>query len=242
MEPATEKERDVADIGRPLSIEDMKRNAANAALDFVQFGAVIGVGSGTTTWAFVEALAAEPLHVAGAVAASQETARRLVGIGIRVLELGPDTTLNLYVDGADQVDMSGRAIKGAGAAHTREKALASASEYWVCIVDATKVVRTLQDATIPLEVLPETIGSVREALHVLGASAIVRYGVLTDAGNPVMDARGLSLSDPQRLEEALGAIPGVVGSGLFAHRCADLILVGRADGGVGRIVPNRKSV
>jgi len=236
----TEKERDVADIGGPLSIDDMKRDVACAALDFVEPGSVVGVGSGTTTWAFVEALAEGPVSVAGAVAASDETARRLAAIRIPVFDFSPDMTLNLYVDGADQVDMSGRAVKGGGAAHTREKALASVSEYWVCIVDASKVVRALQDAKIPLEVLPEAVDFVREALRQFGATVVVRHGVLTDAGNPVLDARGLSLADPNELEETLDAIPGVVGSGLFARRRADLILVGRADGGVGRIVPNRE--
>ena len=230
----------MADIGGPLSIEDMKKEVACSALDFVEPGSVIGVGSGTTTWAFVEALAEGPVGVAGAVAASDETARRLTAIGIPVFDFSPETTLNLYVDGADQVDMSGRAIKGGGAAHTREKALASVSEYWVCIVDATKVVRALQDATIPLEVLPEAVDFVRDALLRLGASVVVRDGVLSDAGNPVLDACGLSLADPNELEETLDAIPGVVGNGLFARRRADLILVGRADGGVGRIVPNRE--
>ena len=122
----------------------MKRNAAKAALDFIEPGSVIGVGSGTTVWCFIDVLAESGVRVGGAVAASAESARRLEAIGVPVVDLA-EIRPTLYVDGADAIDMSGRAIKGGGAAHTREKAIAMASEYWVCIVDATKIVRQLED-------------------------------------------------------------------------------------------------
>jgi ribose 5-phosphate isomerase A len=219
----------------------MKRNAARAALDFVEKGAVIGVGSGTTAWCFIDVLAESGIQLGGAVVASDETARRLAEVGVPILELD-DSHPTLYIDGADAVDMLGRAIKGGGAAHTREKAVATASEYWACIVDATKVVRVLSDQPIPLEVQAEMVDSVTSALAVMGGSATVRSGVLTDGGNPVLDAHGISLADPLAVEIALDAIPGVIECGVFARRTADVIIVGRAGGGVGRIVPHRDSV
>ena len=216
----------------------MKRNAARAAIDFVEPGTVIGVGSGTTVWCFIDVLRESGVRVGGAVVASNETARRLAEIGVPILELD-ESRPTLYIDGADAVDMSGRAIKGGGAAHTREKAVAMASEYWACIVDATKVVRALSDETVPLEVQAPMIDSVAEAISAMGGSACIRPDVITDAGNPILDASGLSLADPLATEFALDAIPGVIECGVFARRTADVILVGRAGGGVGRIVPHR---
>lgn len=222
----------------PLGLREMKRNAARAALDFVEPGAVIGVGSGTTVWCFIDLLAESGIRVGGAVAASRETARRLAEIGAEVLDLD-SIHPTLFVDGADQVDMWGRAIKGGGAAHTREKAVVRASEYWACIVDATKVVRELGGVPIPLEVEAASVESVVDAVQALGGSAVVRPDVLSDAGNPVLDTTGLPLDDPLALEFQLDAIPGVIECGVFARRTADVILVGRATGGVGRIVPHR---
>jgi len=222
----------------PLGLREMKRNAARATLDFVEPGSVIGVGSGTTVWCFIDLLAESRLRISGAVAASRETARRLAEIGVDVLELSQIRPA-LYVDGADEVDMSGRAIKGGGAAQTHEKAVATASGYWACIVDATKVVRALGGAPVPLEVEPAAVPAVAEAIRAIGGDAMVRPDVLTDAGNPVLDATGLAFADPLALELELDAIPGVIECGVFARRTADVILVGRAGGGVGRVVPYR---
>ena len=227
----------MVDYDEPLSIDEMKRNAAHAALDFVEPGAVIGVGSGTTVSAFIDVLAEEGPRIKGAFAASKESARHLADRGIPVLELSEDSHPSLYVDGADEIDMRGRAIKGGGAAQTCEKAIASVSAYWACIVDVTKVVRTLDDMSVPLEVETGWANTVSQAIAQMGGEACLRQGVLTDAGNLVMDAFGLPLDDPDAIEDRLDAIPGVVGNGVFAHRAADVIIVGRATGGVGRIVP-----
>jgi ribose 5-phosphate isomerase A len=160
-------------------------------------------------------------------------------MGVEVLEIG-ELRPSLYVDGADQIDMGGRAIKGGGAAQTREKAIATRSDYWVCVVDATKVVQSIGDHTVPVEVEPGAIEPAIAAIAEMGGVARVREDVFTDAGNPMLDASDLDFGDPRALEDALDAIPGVVGNGVFAHRTADLILVGRSDGGVGRIVPRRE--
>jgi ribose 5-phosphate isomerase A len=129
-------------------------------------------------------------------------------------------------------------VKGGGAAHTREKAIAMQSEYWACVVDATKITRSLGGLPIPLEVEAPAIGQVRHAVAGLGGVAMQREGVLTDDGNPILDVSGLTVFDPLALEAALEAIPGVIGCGLFAKRRADVILVGRSSGSVGRIVPH----
>ena len=224
----------------PLGLREMKRNAARAALDFIEPGALIGVGSGTTVWCFIEVLAESGLEVGGAVAASVETARRLAESGVQVLELN-GLRPSVYIDGADEVDMSGRALKGGGAAHTREKQLAFACLYWACIVDASKVVRSLSDIGVPIEVAPDMVDEVSASIAALGGRATLREGTLTDAGNPVLVALGLALDDPLRMEETLDGLPGVIGNGIFAKRPADVIIVGRATGGVGRIVPHRDS-
>jgi len=220
-----------------IPVGEMKLAAARNALELVQPGVLLGVGSGSTVWAFLDLLGKSGIHVPAAVAASAESAHRLAALGIEVLDLG-DLRPPVYIDGADEIDFFGRAIKGGGAAHTREKAIATASEYWACIVDASKVVIELGHAPVPLEVTRQALPTVFATLAELDASAVEREGVLTDAGNPVLDVRGLDLSDPLALEDMLDGIPGVLGNGIFARRTADLIVVGNRTGGVERILPH----
>lgn len=221
----------------PLGLREMKRNAARAALDFVEPGSVIGVGSGTTVWTFIDMLAESGMPLAGAVSTSNETTFRLRQIGIPVMGLS-EASPALYIDGADEIDMAGRALKGKGGALTREKVVAAACAYWACIVDATKVKRMLIDESVSLEVAETMVDSVRESMAAVGGVAERRVGQVTDAGNPLLDVSGLSLCDPSATEDLLDDIPGIIGNGIFARRRADVILVGRAVGGVSRIVPN----
>jgi ribose 5-phosphate isomerase A len=221
----------------PLGLRAMKRNAARAALDFVEPGSVIGVGSGTTVWTFIDMLAESGMPLAGAVSTSNETTFRLRQIGIPVVALS-EASPALYIDGADEIDMAGRALKGKGGALTREKVVATACAYWACIVDATKVKRMLVEESVSLEVAETMVDSVRESMAALGGVTERRAGQVTDAGNPLLDVAGLSLCDPAATEELLDDIPGIIGNGIFARRRADVILVGRAVGGVSRIVPN----
>jgi len=222
---------------RGFDTDAMKRAAAYAALEFVTEGSVIGVGSGTTTWAFVDALAEQGPQVRGVIAASAETEMRLAEAGLRVLT--PDAVLHLplLVDGADEVDAFGRALKGGGGAHVREKVLATWAGRWVCVVDETKVVEELGARTVAVEVVPFALATVTRALVALGGVSRLREGSCSDNGNPVLDVAGLDLSDPLAAEEALDAIPGVVGNGIFARRRADVVLVGRSDGEVARLTP-----
>jgi ribose 5-phosphate isomerase A len=213
-----------------MTLDDMKRASANAALEYVPTGATIGVGTGSTAEFFIEALAARPGQITAAVASSLAATAALRAAGIRVVDLAEAPSLLLYVDGADEVDPELRLIKGRGGAQTREKVLATAAELFVCIVDDTKLVERLGRAPVPLEVVPWTAAFVARRLTAMGASVSERPGFVTDNGNAVLDATGLELSDPEGLELELDAIPGVVECGIFARRRADIVLVGTAEG------------
>lgn len=205
---------------------EQKRAAAEAAVEYVEPGATIGVGTGSTVALFIEALAGLPAdrRPAAAVASSEATAAALLAAGIPVVE--PAATLPLYVDGADEVDPGLRLVKGAGGALTREKVLAASAELFVCIVDEAKVVARLGAAPVPLEVVPMAAAFVAARVAADGGQAVLRRGYVTDNGNVVLDVTGLDLSDPDRLEVELDAIPGVLECGVFARRRADLALVG----------------
>jgi ribose 5-phosphate isomerase A len=210
---------------------DMKRAAAEAAMEYVEPGSTIGVGTGSTAAYFIEALAARPGLIAASLASSESSAAALRAAGIPVLDpADAPRPLPLYIDGADEVDPVLRLIKGGGGAHTREKIVATASERFVCIVDETKLVERLGRFPVPLEVVPWAAAFVAERVAALGGRLAVRPGFVTDNGNAVYDVTGLELSDPEGLELELDAIPGVVECGIFARRRADAVLVGTAAG------------
>jgi ribose 5-phosphate isomerase A len=216
----------------------LKRMAAQAALELVEPGEVIGVGTGSTAALFIEALAEARFPLAGAVASSEDTRQRLEGVGIPQVDLNDVIDLRLYVDGADEADPQLRLVKGGGGALTREKIVAATAALFVCIADITKLVDALGASPVPVEVIPMAREHVRRQIAVnLGGTATQREGVVTDNGNEILDVIGLNLSDPGAAETALEAIPGVVTCGLFAHRPADILLLGtphgirRLDGG-----------
>ncbi len=214
--------------------------AADAALRFVDSDALIGVGTGSTTATFVDAMAASARLPKAAVASSVAVTRRLREVGIRVVELPATGRLPVYVDGADEADVRLRLIKGAGGAHAREKVLASAADLFVCIASEEKLVRELGEShPVPVEVLPMAKAYVERAIADLGASASPRPGALTDNGNEVLDVIGLDLSDPVAAESALDSIAGVVACGIFALRPADFLLLGSPDGSVRELLRPR---
>ena len=216
-----------------MTRDDMKRAAAAAAIEYVQPAMTIGVGTGSTADWFVTLLSELPAarRPAAAVASSFATAAALRAGGIRVVDPADALyPLPLYVDGADEVDPELRLIKGGGGAHTREKAVATASELFVCIVDETKLVERLGRRPVPLEVVPWAAAFVAERVAALGGRSAARPGFLTDNDNAVLDVTGLELSDPEGLELELDAIPGVVECGIFARRRADVVLAGTASG------------
>jgi ribose 5-phosphate isomerase A len=207
-----------------------KQAAAQAALRFVADDAVIGVGTGSTVNFFIDALASRRDRIRGAVSSSEASTARLKAVGIEVLDLNRTGDLEVYVDGADETDHHRRLIKGGGAALTREKIVAAASRRFVCVVDESKVVDVLGRFPLPVEVIPMARSYVARQLIKLGGQPVWRENVVTDNGNQILDVHGLRILDPPTLETAVNGIAGVVTVGLFAHRPADVVLVGSAAG------------
>lgn len=208
---------------------DAKRQAAEAALRYVEDGMVVGVGTGSTVAYFIDALGRERDRIAGAVSSSEDSTRKLQAQGIDVLDLNAAGPLPLYVDGADECDPQRCLIKGGGGALTREKIIAEASRRFVCIVDPSKQVPVLGTFPLPVEVIPMARSLVsRRILELTGGQPVWRQGTTTDNGNWIVDVHNLRISDPPALETALNQIPGVVCVGLFAHRRADVVIAGNS--------------
>lgn len=207
-----------------------KQRAAEAALEFVGDGAIVGVGTGSTVNFFIEGLAALRHRIAGAVSSSTASTQRLTAHGIAVLDLNATGELEMYVDGADEATRDLHLIKGGGGALTREKVVAAASRRFVCIVDEQKVVARLGRFPLPVEVIPMARGHVARQIVRLGGAPAWREGVVTDNGNHILDVRGLVIGDPVALEGEINQVAGVVTVGLFARRPADVLLVGTDTG------------
>ncbi|MGX5731027.1 ribose-5-phosphate isomerase RpiA [Pseudoxanthomonas beigongshangi] len=210
-----------------VSQNEHKRLAGEKAIDFVEDGMIVGVGTGSTVAYFIDALARIKDRIAGAVSSSEQSTERLRRHGIEVMDLNASGTLSLYVDGADECDPHKRLIKGGGAALTREKIIAEASRKFVCIIDPIKQVPVLGKFPLPVEVIPMARSLVaREILAMTGGQPVWRDGVTTDNGNWILDVHNLSIVDPVGLERELNQIPGVVSVGLFARRPADVVIIG----------------
>jgi ribose 5-phosphate isomerase A len=211
-------------------MNDAKRRAGEKAIEYVEDGMIVGVGTGSTVAYFIDALARIKHRIAGAVSSSEQSSERLRAHGIEVVDLNTAGPLRLYVDGADECDPHRRLIKGGGAALTREKIIAEASERFVCIIDAAKRVEVLGKFPLPVEVIPMARSLVaRHIVKATGGQPVWRKGVVTDNGNWVLDVHGLAIVDPVGLENELNQIPGVVCVGLFAQRRADVVIVGDDD-------------
>lgn len=210
-----------------MSQNEAKRLAGEKAIEYVEDGMIVGVGTGSTVAYFIDALAGVKDRIKGAVSSSEQSTARLRAHGIEVMELNHTGKLALYVDGADECDGYKRLIKGGGAALTREKIIAEASETFVCIIDPAKQVPVLGRFPLPVEVIPMARSLVaREILAMTGGQPVWRDGVVTDNGNWILDIHGLSIVDPVGMERDINQIPGVVSVGLFARRPADVVIVG----------------
>jgi len=204
-----------------------KRLAAEKAIEYVEDGMVVGVGTGSTVAYFIDALVRVKDRIAGAVSSSEDSSTRLRQHGIEVLDLNHTGPLSIYVDGADECDPYKRLIKGGGAALTREKIIAEASERFICIIDPSKQVDVLGRFPLPVEVIPMARSLVaRRILALTAGQPVWRDGVITDNGNVILDIHGLTITDPVAMEHELNQIPGVVSVGLFARRPADIVIVG----------------
>ena len=210
--------------------DQQKQVAAEAALDFIETGEIIGVGTGSTTNFFIDALVKVKSKVDGVVASSEASSERLRAIGLPVLDLNRTGDLSLYVDGADEATRHLQLIKGGGGALTGEKIVASASRRFVCIIDQSKLSDHLGSFPLPVEVIPMAQSLVARKLISMGGQPELRTGFTSDNGNVILDVRGLDLTDPLRMEAEINLLAGVVDNGLFAVRRADVLLVGTDDG------------
>jgi len=208
-----------------MSKDALKKQAAFAALKYVENDTIVGVGTGTTVHYFIEGLATIKNKIKGAVPSSIDTEKKLKNHGIPILDLNAVNDLPLYVDGADQFNDFKYLIKGAGGALTREKIIATAAKTFICIADDSKKTTVLGDCAVPIEVIPMARGLVARALVKLGGIPEYRAGFVTDNGNIILDVHRLDLIDPIKMEGILNNIAGVVCNGIFAHRRADRLII-----------------
>jgi len=209
-----------------MTQQEKKQAVARAALEFVEPGLVLGVGTGSTTNCFIDLLAPLADRIDGAVSSSEASAARLAALGVRLLDLNDVARIPLYVDGADEATERRHLIKGGGGALTREKIVAAASDRFICIIDDGKRVEALGAFPLPVEVLPMARAQVAARIEALGGRPVPRSGFVTDNGNEILDVHDLSIGDPPALEAELDGIAGVVANGLFSRRPADLLLIG----------------
>jgi ribose 5-phosphate isomerase A len=213
-----------------MTQDELKALVGQAALAHVEPGAIVGVGTGSTVNHFIDALASIRHTIRGAVSSSRHSAERLQAHGITVFDAGTVERLPVYVDGADEIDHQGHMIKGGGAALTREKIIADLAERFVCIADASKRVPVLGAFALPVEVIPMAAAQISRQFARLGGTASLRPDVLTDNGLPILDVRGLRITDPRALEAEVNQWPGVVTVGIFARHKATVCLLGSAQG------------
>jgi ribose 5-phosphate isomerase A len=213
-----------------MNQDELKKQVAEAAIDYVETDTVIGVGTGSTANHFIDALARIKHKIDGAVASSEATAQRLRQHGIPVLDLNSTGELSVYIDGADECDPHLHLTKGGGGALTREKIVAAASRKFVCIADESKLVDVLGAFPLPVEVIPMARSYVARQLVRLGGNPVWRENFVTDNGNVILDVHNLTITDPRGLETQLNNLAGVVTNGLFALRPADVLLLGTAEG------------
>ena len=213
-----------------MTQDELKQAVANAALAYVVEGKIVGVGTGSTARLFIEALATMKDRIAGAVASSEDTKRRLEGHGIKVFDLNDVTDIPVYIDGADEITPEMHMIKGGGGALTREKIVSAVAQKFICIADGSKLVDVLGRFPLPVEVIPMASAYVARELTRLGGTPVLREGFVTDNGNLILDVKGLQIVDPEDLETRINQIVGVVTNGLFACRPADVCLLGTPTG------------
>lgn len=213
-----------------MTQDTLKKAAAEAALAYVQVGAIVGIGTGSTANFFIDALAGIKHKIEGTVASSVTTAERLKQHGIPVLDLNSVDEMALYVDGADEANNYLQLIKGGGGALTREKIVAAVAKQFICIADQSKLVDMLGAFPLPIEVIPMARSYVARQVVKLGGQPALRQGFTTDNGNVIIDARNLKIMDAAKLEAELNNIPGVVTNGIFALRPADVLILGTPQG------------
>jgi len=215
-----------------MTQDEQKKAVAEAALQYVEENAIIGVGTGSTVNFFIDALASIKHRMQGAVASSSYTEKRLRSLGIPVFDLNTIDELKVYIDGADACNQYCQLVKGGGGALTREKILAACSQQFICIVDDCKFVKIFGEIPIPIEVIPMARSFVAREIVKLDGDPVYRQNFITDNGNIILDVYNWIISEPIKLEKTLNNIPGVVCNGLFADHTADLLLISDSSGNI----------
>lgn len=210
--------------------DSLKKAAAEAAMQYIENGTVVGVGTGSTVNFFIDELAKRKDDIEGAVSSSEESTKRLKAHGIEVFDLNSVADVPVYIDGADEINEHGQMIKGGGGALTREKIIAAVAHKFVCVADDSKRVGRLGRFPLPVEVIPMARSYVAREIVKLGGDPVWRQGFTTDNGNWILDVHNLDIMKPMELESDINNIVGVVTNGLFAQRGADVALIAREDG------------
>lgn len=221
-------------LPRGLTQDELKTRVGQAALRYVLPGDIVGVGTGSTVNKFIDALAGMKEQIKGAVSSSVASTERLQALGIAVFDANAVPSLSVCIDGADEIDGQGHMLKGGGAALTREKIVAALAERFVCIADESKLVRTLGQFPLPVEVIPMAARHIARRFAAMGGQASLRLrngqALVTDNGQHILDVKGLSITDPPAFESQVNQWPGVVTVGVFAHQKASVCLLGTAQG------------
>ncbi len=218
-----------SNIHKTMTQDELKKQVAQSALEHIKNVSILGVGTGSTVNFFIEMLADYKADIEGAVSSSIDTSKRLKNIGIPVLELNNVGDIEVYIDGADEVDPNKKLIKGGGGALTREKIIAAASKKFVCIVDDSKSVDILGKFPLPIEVIPMSRSYVAREMVKLGGQPVWRENYVTDNGCEILDVLNLDIVNPVELERTINGITGVVTVGIFGARAADVVLIGKGN-------------
>ncbi|MEE9425523.1 MAG: ribose-5-phosphate isomerase RpiA [Methylococcales bacterium] len=213
-----------------MTQDELKKTVAEAALEYVRNVSIVGVGTGSTVNHLIDFLAGMKGQIEGAVSSSEMTTKRLKEVGIPVFELNSVGEVEVYLDGADEINPQKELIKGGGGALTREKIVAAASHQFICIADESKSVDVLGKFPLPVEVIPMARSYVAREMVKLGGQPVWRENVITDNGNEIIDVHNLSIVEPGKMEETVNNIVGVVSNGVFSRQKADIILLGTANG------------
>lgn len=210
--------------------QQLKYQAAETALKYLQDDEIIGIGTGSTVSCFIERLKGHKHRIKAAVSSSIDSTKKLEAIGIQVIDLNDAQSVPIYIDGADEVNHNLELIKGGGAALTREKIITAVAQKFICIADASKYVSTLGAFPLPVEVIPMARSYVARELVKLGGDPVYRSGVLTDNGNVIIDVHNMEITQAKILESEINQIAGVVTNGLFARKPADHLILATDNG------------
>ncbi|PIM54968.1 ribose 5-phosphate isomerase A [Roseateles chitinivorans] len=213
-----------------MTQDELKTLVGQAALQYVTPDTVVGVGTGSTVDKFIDALAASGMRIAGAVSSSVRSTERMKALGIPVLDASEVESLQVYIDGADEIDRQGHMVKGGGAALTREKIVADLAKTFVCIADESKLVDVLGAFPVPVEVIPMAAAQIARRFRAMGAEPVLRKDCVTDNSCHILDVKGLRITDPAAFEAEVSQWPGVVTVGVFARNKAGVCLLGTAQG------------